>query len=83
MENRSDIRASVTGLRDTLAKSTALLDQLNQTLDQNSDNIDELLDNIRMTTENLRALTETLKHSPASLIRGMKVADRKPGEVRK
>jgi hypothetical protein len=36
-----------------------------------------------MTTENLRALTETLKHSPASLIRGINVVDRKPGEVRK
>ena len=33
-----------------------------------------------MSTENLRSLTETLKRSPASLIRGMKVADRKPGE---
>jgi phospholipid/cholesterol/gamma-HCH transport system substrate-binding protein len=83
MENRSDIRAAVTGLRDTLAKSTGLLNQLNQTLDQNSANIDDLLDNIRMTTENLRTLTETLMHSPASLIRGMKVADRKPGDVRK
>ena len=38
---------------------------------------------MRMTTENLRALTETLKQSPASLIRGMKVADRKPGEIPK
>ena len=80
MENRSDIRASVTGLRDTLAKSTALLNQLNQTLDQNSANIDDLLDNLRMTTENLRTLTETLMHSPASLIRGIRVPDRKPGE---
>ena len=83
VENRSDIRASVTGLRDTLAKSTVLLNGVSQTLSQNSDNIDELLDNMRMTTENLRALTETLKQSPASLIRGMKVADRKPGEIPK
>jgi phospholipid/cholesterol/gamma-HCH transport system substrate-binding protein len=83
MENRADIRASVTGLRDTLAKSTGLINQLNQTLDQNSGNIDELLDNLRMTTENLRALTETLMHSPASLIRGLNVPDRKPGEIRK
>ena len=83
MENRADIRAAVTGLRDTLAKSTGLLTELNQTLDQNSGNIDDLLDNIRMTTENLRTLTETLMHSPASLIRGMKVPDRKPGDVRK
>jgi len=81
MENRPDIRTAVTGLRDTLAKSTGLLTELNQTLDQNSGNIDELLDNLRMTTENLRALTETLMRSPASLIRGIRVPDRKPGEV--
>jgi phospholipid/cholesterol/gamma-HCH transport system substrate-binding protein len=83
MENRSDIRASVAGLRDTLAKSAGLLNGLNQTLDQNSGNIDELLDNLRMATENLRGLTETLMHSPASLIRGINVPDRKPGGVRK
>lgn len=83
LENRPDIRASVTGLRDVLAKSTALLNGLNQTVAQNSPNIDDLLDNIRMTTENLRTLTETLMRSPASLIRGLKVPDRKPGEIRK
>jgi phospholipid/cholesterol/gamma-HCH transport system substrate-binding protein len=83
VENRPDIRASVTGLRDTLMKSTALLGQLSDTLDENSGNIDELLDNMRMTTENLRVLTETLMRSPASLIRGVKVPDRQPGEVRK
>jgi phospholipid/cholesterol/gamma-HCH transport system substrate-binding protein len=83
LENRPDIHAAVTGLRDTLAKSTGLLNELNQTLDQNSGNIDELLDNLRMTTENLRTLTDTLMRSPASLIRGIKVPDRKPGEVRK
>jgi phospholipid/cholesterol/gamma-HCH transport system substrate-binding protein len=83
MENRPDIRAAVTSLRDTLAKSTGLLNQLNQTLDQNAGNIDDLMDNIRMTTENLRTLTETLMHSPASLIRGIRVPDRKPGEARK
>jgi phospholipid/cholesterol/gamma-HCH transport system substrate-binding protein len=82
MENRPDIRTSVTELRDTLAQSTALLTGLNQTLDHNSANIDELLDNLRMTTENLRNLTETLKSSPASLIRGVKVTDRKPGDSR-
>jgi len=80
MENRPDIRAAVTGLRETLAKSTGLLNQLTQTLDQNSDNIDDLLDNLRVTTENLRTLTETLTRSPASLIRGIRVPDRKPGD---
>jgi phospholipid/cholesterol/gamma-HCH transport system substrate-binding protein len=83
MDNRSDIRASVTGLRDTVAKSAVLVNGLNEMLDQNSANIDALLDNIRMTTENLRTLTETLSRSPASLIRGIKVQDRQPGEIRK
>ncbi len=73
VENRPDIRASVASLRDSLGR-------LNQTLDENSANIDELLDNIRMSTENLRSLTETLQRSPASLIRGIKVPERKPGE---
>ena len=83
MENRPDIRTSVTGLRDTVAKSTVLLNELNQTLDQNSANIDEILANMRMTTENLRVLTETLTRSPAALIRGIKVADHKPGDIQK
>jgi phospholipid/cholesterol/gamma-HCH transport system substrate-binding protein len=83
LENRPDIRASVTGLRETLAKSSVLLNQLSQTLDQNSDNIDGVLENMRLTTENLRTLTETVARSPASLIRGVKAADRQPGEIRK
>lgn len=81
-ENRPDVRASVTALRDLLTKSTGLLNQLNQTLDANSPNIDALLDNLRMTTENLRTLTDTLMRSPASLIRGVKAPDRKPGDPR-
>lgn len=83
VENRPDVRASVTNLRDALMKSTTLLDHLNQALDQNSGNIDELLDNIRISTENLKGLTETLRTTPASLIRGIRVEERKPGEVRK
>jgi phospholipid/cholesterol/gamma-HCH transport system substrate-binding protein len=74
LENRPDIRASVASLHDTLT-------QLNQMLDQNSTNIDELLDNIRLSTENLRSLTETLDRAPASLIRGIKVPERKPGDI--
>jgi len=73
VENRPDIRALVVNLRDTLG-------QLNQTLDRNSGNIDELLDNVRISTENLRSLTETLQRAPASLIRGIKAPDRKPGD---
>ena len=82
-ENRTDIRATVTALRDMLAKTTGLVNQLDQTLDSNSANIDDLLVNLRMTTENVRTLTETLARSPASLIRGIKVPDRKPGDVQK
>lgn len=83
VENRADVRSSVTGLRDSLAKSAVLLDRLNQSLDQNSDNIDELLDNIRVSTENLKGLTETLRSRPASLIRGIRAEDRQPGGLHK
>jgi len=83
VENRTDVRTSVTTLRDALAKSTVLLDHLNQALNQNSDNIDELLDNVRISTENLKGLTETLRAKPASLIRGTGAEDRHPGGMRK
>jgi phospholipid/cholesterol/gamma-HCH transport system substrate-binding protein len=79
LENRGDIRVTVTTLRDAIAKSTVLLDHLNQAMDQNSDNIDELLENIRISTENLKSLTETLRSKPASLIRGIRAEDRIPG----
>jgi hypothetical protein len=46
LENRPDIRASIRGLRETVANCSILLDQLSQALDQDSDNIDGLLDNI-------------------------------------
>jgi phospholipid/cholesterol/gamma-HCH transport system substrate-binding protein len=82
-ENRPDIRATITGLRDTLAQSQVVLHELDQTLDQNSPNVDGLLENMRITTENLRSLTEMLNHSPASLIRGRKMVDRKPGDIQK
>jgi phospholipid/cholesterol/gamma-HCH transport system substrate-binding protein len=83
LENRMDVRTSVVTLRDALAKSTVLLDHLNQTLNQNSDNIDEVLDNVRISTENLKGLTETLRARPASLIRGIGAEDRQPGGARK
>lgn len=82
-ENRPDIRASVAGLREAVAKSNTLVDHLNETLNDNTDDIDELMNNIRMTTENLRILTDNLMHSPSSLIWGVKVPERKPGEVPK
>jgi phospholipid/cholesterol/gamma-HCH transport system substrate-binding protein len=83
MENRSDVRTTVVSLRDTLAKSTVLLEHLNRALDQNSDNVDELLENIRISTENLKGLTEMLRSRPASLIRGIRAEDRQPGGGRK
>jgi ABC-type transporter Mla subunit MlaD len=83
VENQPDIRATIAGLRETVAKSSALLDQFSQIADQNSGNIDGLLENMRMSAENLRVLTETVARSPASLIRGVKAFDRQPGEIRK
>jgi len=79
MENRADLRKSVEELRQTLASASALVDQLNRTVNYNSDNIDETLENIRISTDNLRELTDAIKRRPSTLVRGVKVKERKPG----
>ncbi len=79
LENRADLRKSVEELRQTLAGASALVDQLNRTVNYNSDNIDETLENIRISTDNLRELTDTIKRRPSTLVRGIKVKERKPG----
>lgn len=78
-ENRPDLRVSVSELREVLAKSTTTMDQLQGIMNQNAVNIDEILESMRLSAENIRSLTETIKTSPASLIRGVNVKDRKPG----
>ena len=80
LENRPDLKASVTQLHQTLVTASAVLDQLNRTLDYNSPNIDETLENVRVTTQQLRELTATLKRRPYTLIRADRSAERKPGE---
>ncbi len=82
-ENRGDLRASLGELRGVLAKSTALVEQLQEVTSQNSSNVDDILANMRMTTENLRSLSDTVRASPASLIRGTNFREHKPGEVSK
>ncbi|HMD97410.1 MAG TPA: MlaD family protein [Terriglobia bacterium] len=79
LENRADLRKSVEELRQTLTGASALVDQLNRTVNYNSDNIDETLENIRISTDNLRELTDTIKRRPSTLVRGIKVKERKPG----
>jgi phospholipid/cholesterol/gamma-HCH transport system substrate-binding protein len=78
-ENRPDLRVSVSELREVLANSKTTMDQLQGIISQNAVNIDEILENMRFSAENIRSLTQTIKSSPASLIRGVKVKDRKPG----
>jgi hypothetical protein len=80
LENRPDLRASVTELRQTLATASAVMDQLDRTLTYNSDNIDQTLDNIRITTQQLKELTENLKHRPYTLIRADNPRERIPGQ---
>jgi phospholipid/cholesterol/gamma-HCH transport system substrate-binding protein len=81
LENRPDVRASVSELRDVLSKSTTVVDQLQDIMNQNAANIYEILENLRSSAANIRSLTETIRSSPASLIRGVNVKDRKPGEI--
>ncbi len=81
LENRQDLRQSVVELRQVLVSANTLVDQLNGLVDYNTDNIDETLENMRATTENVRQLTEGLKQRPSSLIRGINVKERRPGEL--
>jgi phospholipid/cholesterol/gamma-HCH transport system substrate-binding protein len=82
-EDRPDLKASISELREVLETSKALVDQLQGMLNQNTANIYEILENVRASTANIRSLTETVKSRPASLIRGVKVEDRTPGGGRK
>jgi phospholipid/cholesterol/gamma-HCH transport system substrate-binding protein len=82
-ENRPDLKASLAELREVLAASKTAVAQLQDMMNQNSINVYELLENMRASSENIRSLTETIKSSPASLIRGVRVEDRRPGGLRK
>jgi phospholipid/cholesterol/gamma-HCH transport system substrate-binding protein len=80
VENRQDIRETVIKLKETMFTASALLEQLKSTADLNTDNIDQIILNVRQTTENMRELTATLKANPATLLRGTRIKDRKPGQ---
>lgn len=80
LENRKDLRASVTELRQTLLTASSVMDQLDRTLNYNTGNIDQTLENVRVITQNLKELTETLKRRPYTLIRADNPRERKPGE---
>jgi phospholipid/cholesterol/gamma-HCH transport system substrate-binding protein len=82
-ENRPDLRMSLAELRVVLANSSNAVDQLHNMMNQNAANLYEILENMRASAVNIRSLTETLKTSPSSVIRGVNVADRKPGGVQK
>jgi phospholipid/cholesterol/gamma-HCH transport system substrate-binding protein len=82
-ENRGDLRAAVTELREVLAKSGVAVNQLQEIMNKNTVNIDSALEDLRQSTENIRSLTDAVKSNPATLIRGVKATDRKPGEIRK
>ncbi|MGH9445700.1 MAG: MlaD family protein, partial [Terriglobia bacterium] len=80
LDNRSDLRMSVTELRKTLVTASAVVNELDRTLNYNTGNIDQTLENVRVTTQNLRELTEKVKRRPYTLIRADNPRERKPGE---
>jgi phospholipid/cholesterol/gamma-HCH transport system substrate-binding protein len=82
-EDRPDLKASLSNLREVLETSKATVDQLQTIVNQNTINFYEILENMRASSANIRSLTETIKSSPASLVRGVKVEDRRPGGVLK
>jgi phospholipid/cholesterol/gamma-HCH transport system substrate-binding protein len=79
-ENRGDLRKSVTELRQTLAGTSDVVGQLKGTMNYNADNIDEIVENIRVATQNLKQLTAGLKARPYTLIRGVNIKERRPGQ---
>jgi phospholipid/cholesterol/gamma-HCH transport system substrate-binding protein len=82
-EDRPDLKASLSELRELLETSKTTMDQLQRIVNQNTVNIYEIIENMRASAANIRSLTETIKTRPASLIRGVKVEDRKPGGISK
>lgn len=82
-ENRPDIRAAITQLRQTLASASEAVDQVNRTLNYNAENIDEILENMRHTTENLKQFTDTIKSRPSTLLRSSGPPERRPGTAPK
>ncbi len=80
LDNRSDLRMSVTELRKTLVTASAVVNELDRALNYNTGNIDQTLENVRVTTQNLRELTEKVKRRPYTLIRADNPRERKPGE---
>ena len=78
-EDRPDLKASMAELREVLETSKATVDQLRIILNQNTVSIYDILENMRASASNIRSLTETVKRNPATLIRGVRVEDRKPG----
>jgi len=82
-EDRPDLKASLSELRKVLESSKATVDQLQGIVSQNSVNIYDILDNMRASSANIRSLTETIKRSPSSLVRGIRVEDRRPGGATK
>ena len=79
-DNREDVRKALLELRQSLQGATTLVDQLNRTVEYNSGNIDQILENIRLTTENLKQLTANVRNRPYTLIRGVSVKERRPGQ---
>jgi phospholipid/cholesterol/gamma-HCH transport system substrate-binding protein len=82
-EDRPDLKASLSELREVLETSKATVDQLQGIVNQNTSNVYDILDNMRASAANIRSLTETIKRSPSSLVRGIRVEDRRPGGVTK
>jgi phospholipid/cholesterol/gamma-HCH transport system substrate-binding protein len=78
-EDRPELKASLSDLREVLETSKSTVDQLQAVLNQNTINIYDILDNMRASSANIRSLTETIKGNPSTLVRGVRVEDRRPG----
>lgn len=80
VDNRDDLRATITEARKTLDGVSDLVKTLQRSVQRNEGNVDEIIANVTAATENVQQLTEALKRNPSLVLRGETAKDRKPGD---
>jgi phospholipid/cholesterol/gamma-HCH transport system substrate-binding protein len=79
-ENRPDLRDAIIHLRETLASTSSLSQQLDQLISTNSEELDEIIENMAHVTENLKEFTDTIKTRPYTLLRSPSPKEHVPGQ---
>jgi phospholipid/cholesterol/gamma-HCH transport system substrate-binding protein len=76
-ETRDPIKDDLQQMKDTIAETQALIDQLRGTIVYNDENIHRMIENFRISSQNLAEFTAEVKQRPFSLIRIKPKPDRR------